>query len=194
VLAERHFEPAPARCDDLHAAVGLAIAMALKASLLDTMLGAPSSAAELATEQPAWRFGVDALAGLAVMPGSNFGADLYIQRALSRSLAMRVSALGLWGPFGSFPHEAGGFDTTFPLPGRCSQSDRPTAFDVFTRAAAQTAQQRIVVSTALQSRPERWMSHSTGSADALLTLRIRASATPTTSTASATHADSVGAN
>lgn len=42
VVAHRLFDPAPARCDTLHAAIGLAAALALKASLL----------AELGTPQP----------------------------------------------------------------------------------------------------------------------------------------------
>jgi hypothetical protein len=104
-LAERRFEPAPARCEDLHAAVALAVALAVRASLLDVVIGAPVS-----TDQArGWQFGVEALAGFAVMPGAVFGADLRLQRALSRSVAARATLLGLVGPFGDFSHESGGF-------------------------------------------------------------------------------------
>src|SRR5262245_58554465 len=37
-LAERRFEPGPARCEDLHAALGLAIALACKATVLNGLV------------------------------------------------------------------------------------------------------------------------------------------------------------
>lgn len=47
VIAVRRFEPAPARCGDLHAVVGLAIALAIDATLLESVAG------ETPTEPPA---------------------------------------------------------------------------------------------------------------------------------------------
>ncbi len=51
VIAVRRFDPAPARCGDLHAVVGLAIALAVDATLLESVAGEP--AAEPPPDTPA---------------------------------------------------------------------------------------------------------------------------------------------
>jgi hypothetical protein len=104
-LAERSFEPAPRLCADLHAAVGLAIAMALKASLLESFRALQRAAAPA----PAWELGFDAIGGMGVTPGLDAGLVLRVSRALSSSLSARLSGLGAVGPYGTFPHERGGF-------------------------------------------------------------------------------------
>lgn len=43
VIAVRRFEPAPKRCADLHAVVGLAIALAIDATLIETVSGDPTA-------------------------------------------------------------------------------------------------------------------------------------------------------
>jgi hypothetical protein len=108
-LAERRFEPAPARCDDLHAAVGLAIALALKASVLDSLIGATTHGYAHAGRP--FRIAVQGLGGVAVVPGTDFGISLSLQRSLADHFAARLSAIGLLGPSGDFEHDQGRFKT-----------------------------------------------------------------------------------
>lgn len=105
-VAERRFEPAPARCDDLHAAVGLAIALALKASVLDSLIGARTN-----SDGRAFQFGAQGLGGVAVVPGADFGISLSLQRSLAERFSARLSAVGLLGPRGAFQRDQGRFET-----------------------------------------------------------------------------------
>jgi hypothetical protein len=113
LLAERHFEPAPERCDALHAAVGLAIALALKASVLDSVIGTRTSGDAHAMRP--FRIAAQALAGIAVIPGADFGIALSLQRSFAERFAARLSALVLLGPFGDFQHDQGRFKTWSPI-------------------------------------------------------------------------------
>jgi hypothetical protein len=106
VIAERRFEPAPARCADLHAAMGLAIALALKASLLDSLIGKRTD-----TLAHRFRFAAQALGGVAVIPGLDFGVDLSLQYAVTQRFAARLTAIGLFGAFGDFAQDQGRFKT-----------------------------------------------------------------------------------
>lgn len=106
-IAERRFEPAPARCDALHAAVGLAIALALKASLLDSLIGEQTQRDTSHT----FRILVQALGGIAVVPGLDVGVALNLQHAFSERFAARLSFAGLLGPQGDFQHDQGRFKT-----------------------------------------------------------------------------------
>jgi len=108
-LAERRFEPAPARCEDLHAAVGLAIALALKASLLDALIGTRTYGAAHASRP--LRIGVQVLAGLAVVPGTDFGIGSSLQYSIAERFAARLSVLALVGPYGDFQQDQGRFET-----------------------------------------------------------------------------------
>jgi hypothetical protein len=108
-LAERRFDPAPARCADLHAAVGLAIALALKVSLLDSLIGARTYG-DAGASRP-FRIVVQALAGFAVVPGADFGVAVGLQRSFAERFAARLTALGLLGPYGDFRHDQGRFKT-----------------------------------------------------------------------------------
>jgi hypothetical protein len=108
-LAERRFEPAPARCDDLHAAVGLAIALALKASLLDSVIGAQTRSDGHASRP--FRLALQALGGVAVIPGADFGLTVSLQRSLAERIAARLAVVGLVGPRGDFEHDRGRFKT-----------------------------------------------------------------------------------
>jgi hypothetical protein len=108
-LAERRFEPAPARCADLHAAVGLAIALALKASLLDSLVAARPKHDDHASRYV--RIAVQALAGIAVVPGSDFGIGTSLQLWAADRFAARLSALALLGPQGDFARDQGRFET-----------------------------------------------------------------------------------
>jgi hypothetical protein len=104
-IAERSFEPAPARCDAMHAAVGLAIALALKASLLDSLIAVRTTG-----DAPA-RFVLQALGGFAVVPGAVFGVGTSLQYAVAERFAARLSVLGLLGPNGDFQQDRGRFKT-----------------------------------------------------------------------------------
>lgn len=112
-VAERRFEPAPARCADLHAAVGLAISLALKASLLDTFIDA--RALGDARHEHSFRVGVAALGGVAVVPGVDVGAAISFQYAITERFAVRLFALGLLGPRGEFQQDQGRFNTQLGL-------------------------------------------------------------------------------
>jgi hypothetical protein len=126
-LAERRFEPAPARCADLHAAVGLAIALALKASLLESFIGTRTMGALYAS-----RIAAQALIGVAVIPDADFGISLSLQHWLTERFAARLSALGLHAPFGNFQDDQGRFKTWLAI-GRldiCSRLADLTALDI----------------------------------------------------------------
>lgn len=112
-LAERHFEPAPARCDNLHAGVGLAIALALKASLLDSVIGAPTQD-DARTSRP-FRIGAQGLGALAVVPGVDFGIGLSLQHTVAERFAARLMVLALLGPHGAFQQDQGRFQTWLTL-------------------------------------------------------------------------------
>jgi hypothetical protein len=115
VVARRRFDPGPERCENLQASLGLAIALAIKVSLLDDLAGfrvaAPAPAA------PARLLDLSAGATLAVgvLPGVEGGLTAHLARAIGAVFAVRVGILALagWGKTldnvgGSF--EAGSFD------------------------------------------------------------------------------------
>jgi hypothetical protein len=108
-VAERRFEPAPARCDDLHAAVGLAIALALKASVLDSVIGARTYGD--ADTSGSFRITAQALAGIAVVPGTDFGIGSSLRYSVTERFAARVSVIALLGPYGDFEQDQGHFNT-----------------------------------------------------------------------------------
>jgi hypothetical protein len=126
-LAERRFEPAPARCADLHAAVGLAIALALRASLLDSFIGAQT----IGTRDSS-RLAAQAVIGVAVIPDADFGISISLQHWLTERFAARLTAIGLHAPFGNFQQEQGRFKTWLAI-GRvdlCSRLTHLTALDI----------------------------------------------------------------
>jgi hypothetical protein len=119
VIAARRFDPGPERCDHLHAALGLAIAMAIKASLVEEIAGTsvtpPAPVVAQPTPPPAtpnharrdaanptelsdarsWAVGADALAAIATLPEPAFGLDARVERALGSFFRVRVALLGL---------------------------------------------------------------------------------------------------
>jgi hypothetical protein len=99
-IAYRRFAPGPARCDHLHAALGLAIAMAIRASLIEEVTGTTADARAHVPEASAdatrpWAIGANALAAVAVLPGAAFGADVRVERALAHPFRVRFGLLGL---------------------------------------------------------------------------------------------------
>jgi hypothetical protein len=113
ILAERRFEPAPARCDDLHAAVGLAIALALKASVFNSLIGARTHGEAYASRP--FRIVAQAFGGIAVIPGIDFGIGLSLERSLAERFAARLMVLALVGPQGAFHQDQGRFITWLTL-------------------------------------------------------------------------------
>src|SRR5258708_5718318 len=113
VRAYRRFGPGPERCDDLQAAVGLAIAMAIRASLVDELSGSVASgrAREAAPgrRQP-WTIAVDAVASLDVLPGPAFGFGVRVERTLTEPFDLRIGLLGLGAPGETFDTTSGHFD------------------------------------------------------------------------------------
>jgi hypothetical protein len=97
-LAERRFEPGPARCEDLHAALGLAIALACKASVLDGVLArSAAGGGGLARDSSTWRLGLDALGGAAVLPGAVVGSSLWLQAEVGRGWSVKLGVSGFSG-------------------------------------------------------------------------------------------------
>jgi hypothetical protein len=136
VIAERRFDPGPARCDHLHAALGLAIAMAIKASLVEEIAGgsatpkppetptattirvaSPPVARPQSAASTPWAVGADGLAALATLPDPAFGLDARVERALGSSFSVRLGLLALASFGARFPQGAPGrFDTWLLAP------------------------------------------------------------------------------
>ena len=111
VLAVRRFAPGPERCEQLAAAVGLAIALAIKVTLLDDLVGrAPTPPAT--TPEPRDRGGVTAapVAALAVIPGAAVGFAAAVEDAIPPNFAVRVGVVGVGGWGKTFERVAGSFD------------------------------------------------------------------------------------
>lgn len=138
VVAQRRFAPAPAKCDHMHAMVALAIAMALRASLVDEVAPERSSPPpprpdERAEPERAWEVGADVLASFAVLPDAAFGAGVRVERALGPVLRARLGVLTLvaWGE--TFDGAPGRFDTWLVAP----RADLCAAFALSSRVRAE---------------------------------------------------------
>ena len=99
IIATRQFDPGPASCEHLHAAVALAIAMAVNPALLGE-LAAPIRpvTAGASPGEPAprpWALGVSALGTTNVLAGVALGLDARVQRSLTSSLAVRAGLFAL---------------------------------------------------------------------------------------------------
>ena len=108
-MAHRAFEPGPAQCSHLHAAVGLAIALSLKAELLED-LGEPL-AEDPAAQTPGFSLSAAALLTYRVLPRSAPGMELSVARGLGRHFSLRLSAQGTTAFDVELPQSAGSFDT-----------------------------------------------------------------------------------
>jgi hypothetical protein len=105
-VTERRFSPAPEQCDHLHAVVGLAVALAIRASLVRELVGL-----EPRTDDRPWSIGLEPSVARGVSPGWAFGAEVRAERALSKALALRAGAFGLLDPRGTFEDVSGHFRT-----------------------------------------------------------------------------------
>jgi hypothetical protein len=111
VVARRRFDPRPQRCEKLQASLGLAIALAIKVSLLDELAGFPVAPAR-GPEAPAPPWGLSASVAVAfgVLPGAAFGVTSHLARAIGAAFALRVGVLALAGWGITLDRLAGSFD------------------------------------------------------------------------------------
>ena len=107
LIAQRRFDPGPSRCAEMHAVVGLAIALALKVSLRDELLGEVLSPADRA-----WSLGAAATATWNVIPGVAGGALVWVERALPEHFAAHLGIAGLFGGSTGFERVSGEFMTS----------------------------------------------------------------------------------
>jgi len=105
-VAQRQFVPGPERCEHHHAVVGLAVALAIRASLLGEISG------KLPSAEPArvWALAMQLAVARGVVPGWGFGGEVRGEWAASRGFTLRAGILGLYAAEGSFAHVAGSFD------------------------------------------------------------------------------------
>jgi hypothetical protein len=113
VLARRRFAPGPERCEHLEAALGLAIALAIRVSLLDEIVGPrqepPPARPPVEARRP-WAVGVVPAVSLGVLPGAALGAGVSAERYLPPNFALRLGALGLATRDRTFATGPGAFD------------------------------------------------------------------------------------
>jgi hypothetical protein len=111
LLARRRFAPGPERCEHLQAAVGLAIALAIRVSLLDEIVGSRERAPETPpAKQEDWTLGGGAVVAFGVLPGAALGAAFRVERALPPNFALRLGVLGLAAWDRTFATVPGFFD------------------------------------------------------------------------------------
>jgi len=101
-LAHRDFEPGPMRCDYLEAAVGLAIALSLKALPPD----------ESEPSARGWSLSAACLGTYRLLPGFAAGLDLAAHWALDTNVVLRFGALGNMAFDAELERNIGRFDAT----------------------------------------------------------------------------------
>ena len=111
VLARRRFAPGPERCEHLQAALGLAIALAIRVSLLDEIVGSPRPAeGPVPDTRELWAVSGGAVAAFGVLPGSALGVSLRAERELPPNFALRLGLLGLAAWDRTFATVPGSYD------------------------------------------------------------------------------------
>ncbi len=99
VVAERAFEPGPERCERLHAAVGLTIALAINAAW-----------EEQRDRGPEWSIAGAVLGSYGVVPRLAPGAELHVRRHFGKHALLRLGVVGIAGLDAALPEGAGRFD------------------------------------------------------------------------------------
>jgi hypothetical protein len=126
VTAVRTFDPGPARCEQLHAVLGLAIAMALRASLIEEIerTAAPALVTPVTTALPIaaigaplpWVAAAQPVVALAVLPDPAYGVDVRAERAIVHALRMRLGVLAVLAAGETFGGAPGNFTTWLLAP------------------------------------------------------------------------------
>jgi hypothetical protein len=115
-VAERVFEPGPTRCDHLHAAVALAIALALKASPIEAGEQPLADEPVVPAPEPAvtrrWSAAGSALATYRLLPELAPGLELSVRYRLNEHFALRMGALGVAAFDVQLAAQAASFDAT----------------------------------------------------------------------------------
>jgi len=115
-VAERVFAPGPTRCDHLHAAVALAIALALKASPIEAgeqpLTDRPVAAAPAPAPAQHWSLAGTALATYRLLPELAPGLELWARYRLGEHFALRAGALGVAAFDVQLVERAASFDAT----------------------------------------------------------------------------------
>lgn len=110
VVARRRFDPGPERCENLQASLGLAIALAIKVSLLDELAGFRVAAPVPAAPARPLALSAGATLGVGVLPGVEGGLTTHLARAIGAAFAVRVGILALAGWGKALDSVAGSFD------------------------------------------------------------------------------------
>ena len=111
VLARRRFAPGPERCENLQAALGLAIALAIRVSLLDEIVGPPRSPEPSVPQtRELWALGGGPVAAFGVLPGTALGASIRVERELPPNFALRLGLLGVAVSDRTFATVPGSYD------------------------------------------------------------------------------------
>ena len=118
-VAERVFEPGPTRCDHLHAAVALAIALALKASPIEAgeqpLADEPVAPAPEPAAARRWSVAGTALATYRLLPELAPGLELLARYRLNEHIALRMGALGVAAFDVQLAAQAASFDATLAV-------------------------------------------------------------------------------
>jgi hypothetical protein len=112
VIAHRAFEPGPARCSHLQAAVGLAIALSLKASLVEE-LGEPLPD-DPASRSRGWALAVGSLGTYRVLPELAPGLSVAARYAVGEHVLLRLGLVGVATFDVRLDERRGSFDAALP--------------------------------------------------------------------------------
>src|SRR5262249_32483078 len=107
LIAQRSFAPGPAQCEQMHAVLGLAVALALKVSLRDELLGPP-----VLRPPGRWSVGAGASAGWNVIPGLSGGGVVWGERSFPERFSLRLELSGLAAWDETFERVPGRFTTS----------------------------------------------------------------------------------
>lgn len=108
VVSRRSYQPGPAHCSTLHAAIGLAIALVIKGAQAEPLERAASKPPR--APLPGWSIAASGLLAYRWMPKLAPGLDLSLRRALTRALEVRVRGSGLAAFSLNLPNQSGRFD------------------------------------------------------------------------------------
>lgn len=106
-IRQRRFDPAPATCDEMHAAVGLSIALSIDAGVLQRMLERGLDA-----EEPPRLLAVEIGAGAGAIPGLSLGGATGIEYGWLRWFSARADVFGQYSWNNRVNGTSGNFDAT----------------------------------------------------------------------------------